>query len=45
MNLARLAASSAVTACGEARSGVARKSRVKRASTKQEEKTVVLEAA
>jgi hypothetical protein len=30
---------SAVTACGEARSGVARKSRVKRASTKQEEKT------
>jgi hypothetical protein len=40
-----LAASSAVTACGEARSGVARKSRVKRASTKQEEKTVVLEPA
>jgi putative transposase len=45
MNLARLAASSAVTACGEARSGTARKSRVKRASMKQEEKTVVQEVA
>src|SRR5215831_5276426 len=42
LDLARLAASSAVTTCGEARSGVARKSCVKRASTKQEEKTVVL---
>jgi putative transposase len=30
-----MAASSAVTACGEARSGAARKSRVKRASAKQ----------
>jgi hypothetical protein len=44
-NPARLAASSAVTACGEARSGAALASRVKRASTKQEEKTAVLEAA
>ena len=39
LNLARLAASSAVTACGEARSGAGRKPRVKRASAKQEEKT------
>jgi putative transposase len=39
LNLARLAASSAVTACGETRSGAVRKSRVKRASTKQEEKS------
>lgn len=38
LNLAHLAASSAVTACGEERSGAARKSRVKRASMKQEEK-------
>jgi putative transposase len=45
MNLARLAANSAVTACGEARSGTARQSRVKRASMKQEEKTVVQEVA
>ena len=45
LNLARLAASSAVTACGEARSGVARNSRVKHASTKQEENIVVLEPA
>jgi len=45
LNLARLAASSAVTACGEARSGVARKSRVKRASVKQEENTALPEAA
>jgi putative transposase len=36
LNLAGMAASSAVTACGEARSGAARKSRVKRASAKQE---------
>jgi transposase len=32
-------------ACGEERSGVGRKARVKRTSVKQEEKTVVLEAA
>ncbi|HSV23093.1 MAG TPA: hypothetical protein VLJ17_08700 [Xanthobacteraceae bacterium] len=32
----RLAASSAVSACGEERSGAARKSRLKRASKKQE---------
>jgi putative transposase len=38
-NLARLAASSAVTACGEERSGASRKARVKRASAKQEENT------
>lgn len=44
-NLAVMAASSAVTACGEARSGAARKSRVKRAPAKQEENTVLLEAA
>jgi putative transposase len=36
LNLAGLAASSAVSACGEARSGPVRKSRVKRASVKQE---------
>ena len=35
-NLERLAASSAVSACGEERSGAGRKPRVKRASTKQE---------
>jgi putative transposase len=35
-NLARLAASSAVSACGEARSGAVRKSRAKRASKNQE---------
>jgi putative transposase len=45
LNLAGLAASSAVTACGEARSGAARKSRVKRASVKQEEKTALRDAA
>lgn len=45
-NLERLAASSAVTACGETRSGVVRKSRVKRASVKQEEnETQLAEAA
>jgi putative transposase len=37
LNLAGVAASSAVTACGEERSGARRKSRVKRASMKQEE--------
>jgi putative transposase len=36
LNLEVLAASSAVSACGEARSGAVRKSRVKRASVKQE---------
>ena len=36
LNLERLAASSAVSACGEERSGAVRKSRVKRASRKQE---------
>ena len=35
-NLEKLAASSAVSACGEERSGAVRKSRVKRASVKQE---------
>jgi putative transposase len=45
LNLAALAASSAVTACGEPRSGVGRKPRVKRGAAKQEEKTVILEAA
>jgi putative transposase len=44
LNLARLAASSAVTACREARSGMSRKARVKRASTKQEENTAFYEA-
>jgi len=39
LNLARLAASSAVTACGEERSGAKRKPRVKRSSAKQEEKS------
>lgn len=45
LNLARLAASSAVTACREERSGAARKSRVKRASMKQEEGSGLEEAA
>jgi putative transposase len=45
LNLARFAASSAASACGEPRSGAQRKPRVKRGSAKQEEKTVVLEAA
>lgn len=36
VNLARYAASSAVSACGEERSGAARKPRVKRSSAKQE---------
>jgi transposase len=39
LNLAGMAASSAVSACGEARSGPVRKSRVKRASVKQEPKS------
>jgi hypothetical protein len=39
LNLARIAASSAVTACGELRSGTGRKARVKRGSMKQEEKS------
>jgi len=45
LNLARLPASSAMTACGEPRSGAGREPRVKRGSAKQEEKTVILEAA
>ena len=45
LNLARIAASSAVTACGENRAGPARKSRVKRSSMKQEEKPDLAEAA
>lgn len=39
LNLAGMAASSAVTACGEARSDAIRKARVKRASMKQEPKS------
>ena len=45
LNLAAMAASSAASACGEVRSGAVRKSRVKRASVKQEEKTVLSDAA
>jgi putative transposase len=45
LNLARLAASSAVTVCGELRSGPVRKSRVKRGSVKQEENATAPEAA
>lgn len=45
LNLAMLAASSAVLACGEIRAGPVRKSRVKRASAKQEENTDLAEAA
>jgi putative transposase len=44
-NLAGLAASSAVSACGEPRAGLARKSRVKRGSAKQEGTSVLQEAA
>src|SRR5262245_9347812 len=44
-NLARLAASSVVSACGEPRYGASRKARVKRGSVKQEEGSVVSEAA
>jgi len=42
LNLAKLAASSAVSACGELRSGPVRKSRVKRGSVKQEESPTAL---
>ena len=45
LNLAGMAASSAVTACGETRSDVGRKARVKRGSVKQEEIEVLKEAA
>ena len=45
LNLAGVAASSAVSACGEERSGVRRLSRVKRASPKQEEGSELKEAA
>ena len=45
LNLARIAASSAVTACGENRSGAERKPRVKRSSAKQEARPVLSEAA
>jgi len=45
LNLARMAASSAVTACGEPRAGASRKARVKRGSAKQEAKSVLSEAA
>jgi putative transposase len=45
LNLAAMAASSAVTACGEERSGVRRLSRVKRASAKQEESSDLKQAA
>jgi putative transposase len=41
LNLARIAASSAVTACGEKRAGPARKSRVKRSPVQQEENTAL----
>ena len=44
-NLTGVAASSGVTACGEARSGVRRQSRVKPASAKQEEGSHLREAA
>ena len=44
-NLARLAASSAVSACGEPRSGASRKARVKRGSAKQEGSSALQEAA
>lgn len=44
-NLARIAASLAVPACGETRSGAVRKSRVKRASVKQEEEPTLKDAA
>lgn len=45
LNLAGMAASSAVTACGESRADAGRKARVKRSPMKQEENTVLLEAA
>ena len=44
-NLAAMAASSAVSACGENRADVGRKARVKRSPMKQEENTVLMEAA
>ncbi len=44
LNLAEMAASLAVTACGENRAGVGRKARVKRSPMKQEEIEVVNEA-
>ncbi|HET6238739.1 MAG TPA: transposase, partial [Acetobacteraceae bacterium] len=45
LNLAAMAASSAVSTCGENRSDAGRKARVKRSSAKQEENTVLMEAA
>jgi len=45
LNLAKVAASSAVSACGEERAGAVRKSRVKRSSVKQEENTAALKEA
>jgi len=45
LNLAGMAASLAVTACGENRAGVGRKARVKRSPMKQEEVEVLKEAA
>jgi hypothetical protein len=45
LNLAGLAASSAVSACGEARSGARLRPRVKLASAKQEESSYLREAA
>jgi putative transposase len=45
LNLAAMAASSAVAACGEIRADAGRKARVKRTSVKQEGNTVLMEAA
>src|SRR5215475_14437661 len=45
LNLAGLATSSVVSACGEARSGARLRSRVKRASAKQKERSDLREAA
>lgn len=45
LNLAAMAASSAVSTCGEERAGAARKSRVKRSSVKQEPMAAPREAA
>ncbi len=45
LNLAKVAASSAVSACGEERAGAVRKSRVKRSPVKQEENTATLKEA
>ena len=44
LNLASIAASSAVTACGANRADVSRKARVKRSAVKQEENTVEIAA-